>query len=157
MSRHGLKLAMVAAVATLGTLGVATDSAQAHGNRHRLTFEDVTTASTFVDLDHNEAPDPGDYFVFHEEATVGDSVIEYNDSQCVVGFDNNFLCHVVIVIGQRGQVTVDGSVAAPGGAFPGDFDLAVTGGTGEFAGARGYAHVHRVSETVSQDSLYLRG
>ena len=156
MTRSKL-MAILAATAALGAgaMAAVAGPASANGKGEALAFRDITTASTLVDVNHNGVPDPGDYFVFHEEATSHRSVVEYNDSHCLVGFADQYLCHVVVVVSGRGQVVVDGSVAAPGGAFPNDFDLAITGGTGEFSNAGGHAHVHHVSDTVSEDTLFL--
>jgi hypothetical protein len=150
-------MAILAATAALGAGALAAVAAPAGANSTDdvLAFRDATTASTFVDLNHDGIPDPGDYFIFHEESTRHRSVVEYNDSQCLVGFAGQYLCHVVVVVGGQGQVVVDGSIAAPGGAFPTDFDLAITGGTGDFSNAGGHAHVHHVSDTVSEDTLFL--
>jgi hypothetical protein len=150
-------MAILVATAALGAGAPAAVAASASANSKGevLAFRDVTTASTLVDLNHNGVPDPGDYFVFHEEATRHRSVVEYNDSQCLVGFADQYLCHVVVVVSGQGQIVVDGSIAAPAGAFPTDFDLAITGGTGDFSNTGGHAHVHHVSDTVSEDTLFL--
>ena len=149
-------LATTAALSA-GALTAVTAAANTNTNSksETLAFRDVTTSSTFVDLNHNNAPDAGDYYIFHEELTRHGALVEYNDSQCLVGFADQYLCHVVVAVSGRGQVVVDGSIPAPGGAFPNDFDLAVTGGTGDFSNAAGHAHVHHVSDTVSEDTLFL--
>ena len=152
-------LASIVVVAVgAGWFGVAaaTDGPGDRSNERRtLTFVDETTAATLVDFNKNGAPDPGDTFVFHEQYVTAEIMVEYNDSTCTVGFEDNYLCHVVVVVVGRGQVVVDGSVMAPGGVFPVDFDLPVTGGSGDFATARGYARVHHVSDTVSRDTIVL--
>ncbi|MCX4824722.1 hypothetical protein OG883_33675 [Streptomyces sp. NBC_01142] len=55
----------------------------------------------------------------------------------------------------RGQVTWQHLQTTPIGTPPSDFDLAVTGGTGAYATARGYGHVARISESGGAFTLYL--
>jgi hypothetical protein len=55
----------------------------------------------------------------------------------------------------RGQVTWQHLQTTPVGTPPSDFDLAVTGGTGAYATARGYGHVVRISEPGGALTLYL--
>jgi hypothetical protein len=149
-------IAGTAAAAVAMVVAVGPANAGGAGTHHEaLRFRDVTTGTAFVDVNHNRTPDPGDSFVFHEQDVRHGTAVEHNDSQCLVGLAEEYLCHVVVIVEGRGKVVVDGSIAAPGGAFPADFDLAVTGGTGDFARARGYAHVHHVSDTVSDDTLVL--
>ena len=156
--RRALLASIVVVAVGAGWFGVAAaaDGAGERTNHGRtLTFVDETTAATLVDINQNGAPDPGDTFVFHEQYVAREMRVEYNDSTCTVGFADNYLCHVVVVVVGRGQLVVDGSVTAPGGVFPVDFDLPVTGGSGEFATARGYARVHHVSDTVSRDTIVV--
>jgi hypothetical protein len=155
---HAYKFLALAASAVFlggGAAAAVVSPASADTNAEALAFRDITMASTFVDLGKNGVPVPGDFFLFHEDATKHGVVVEYNDSQCLVALAGQYLCHVVVVVNGRGQITIDGSIPAPGGAFPTDFDLAITGGTGAFASARGRAHVHHISDTVSEDTLYL--
>ncbi|MGW7365372.1 hypothetical protein ACWGI8_18500 [Streptomyces sp. NPDC054841] len=55
----------------------------------------------------------------------------------------------------RGQVTWQHVQTTPVGTPPSDFDIAVTGGTGAYATARGYGHVARVSDGGGGFTLYL--
>lgn len=55
----------------------------------------------------------------------------------------------------RGQVTWQHLQTTPAGAPPSNFDLAITGGTGAYATARGHAHVASISESGGALTLYL--
>ncbi|MFP1628107.1 hypothetical protein ACLB9X_23735 [Streptomyces sp. 5K101] len=55
----------------------------------------------------------------------------------------------------RGQVTWQHLQTTPGGAPPSDFDIAITGGTGAYATARGHAHVAGISESGGALTLHL--
>ncbi|MFD3440472.1 hypothetical protein ACFWU3_23535 [Streptomyces sp. NPDC058685] len=55
----------------------------------------------------------------------------------------------------RGQVSWQHLQTIPVGAPPSDFDLAITGGTGAYATARGHGHVARVSQAGGALTLYL--
>ncbi|GGW65783.1 hypothetical protein [Streptomyces xantholiticus] len=55
----------------------------------------------------------------------------------------------------RGQVTWQHLQTTPAGTPPSDFDLAITGGTGAYATARGHAHVASISESGGALTLYL--
>ncbi|MFF3691240.1 hypothetical protein [Streptomyces sp. NPDC002187] len=55
----------------------------------------------------------------------------------------------------RGQVTWQHLQTTTVGTPPSDFDLAITGGTGAYATARGYGHVARISEPGGALTLYL--
>ncbi|WP_405575298.1 hypothetical protein OG317_35755 [Streptomyces sp. NBC_01167] len=55
----------------------------------------------------------------------------------------------------RGQVAWQHLQTTSPGAPPSDFDLAITGGTGAYATARGHGHVARVSQSGGALTLYL--
>lgn len=55
----------------------------------------------------------------------------------------------------RGQVSWQHHHTNPVGSPPSDFDIAVTGGTGAYATARGYAHIARTAESGGALTLYL--
>jgi hypothetical protein len=54
-----------------------------------------------------------------------------------------------------GQVTWQHLRTSPPGTPPSDFHVAVTGGTGAYATARGYAHIARISESGGSFTLHL--
>ncbi|MFC5805001.1 hypothetical protein [Streptomyces formicae] len=54
-----------------------------------------------------------------------------------------------------GQVTWQHLQTTRVGTPPSDFDLAVTGGTGSYATARGYGHVEAISQSGGALTLYL--
>jgi hypothetical protein len=145
--------ATISAAALLATPVAARDTHDT--GRETLAFHDVTTATAFVDLNHNGTPDPGDSLIFHEKDHNADPNAERNDSVCVVALDDNVLCHVVVTLPNRGQIDLDGSIHAPSGNFPANFDLAVTGGTGDFARSRGYGRVHQTSDTTADDTIVI--
>lgn len=135
MGRKSLFVGCAVAAATLTVVLVASPGTGVATEGSTITFRDKTVASTFVDVNHNGVPDPGDSSIAHEIAVDHPRGYEHNDSQC----------------------TVAGSVHAPGGNFAADFDFAITGGTGSFATARGYGHVHQLSATESLDTVHLVG
>ena len=158
MSRRRVAaMSAVGAAAVAATALLASPATAGARNSHRetLKFHDVTTASAFIDRNGNGTPDVGDALTFHEEDRRSTNIVEYNDSQCLVALDAEFLCYVVVTVHGRGEIVLDAAIAAPGGNFPDDFDLAVTGGTGDFATVRGTAHAHHVSDTASDDTLFL--
>ncbi|MGW1882548.1 hypothetical protein [Streptomyces sp. NPDC001970] len=55
----------------------------------------------------------------------------------------------------RGQVTWQHLHTVPTGAPPSDFEVAVTGGTGAYATARGYAHIASISASGGAFTLHL--
>lgn len=55
----------------------------------------------------------------------------------------------------KGQLTVQGLVTISDAV--GDFDLAITGGTGSYRGARGIAHVHPLDPTNQQVEFTVTG
>lgn len=152
----GVVVTLVATALAALTLAPPSLGGDRETRSETITLHDTTTATAFVDLNHDMAPEPGDSLLFHEEYRRSATLIEFNDSQCLVALGDTYLCHVVVTVVSRGEIDLAGSVRAPGGAFPGDFDIAITGGTGDFARARGYGHVHQTGDTTADDTLVIR-
>lgn len=151
----GVASTMLAAGLVAIVLASTAEAGDRDTRHETIRLHDTTTATSLVDLNHNSVPEPGDSLLFHEEDRRSGNVVEYNDSQCVVALADTYLCHVVVSVVDRGEVDLDGSIPAPGGAFPADFDIGITGGTGDFARARGYGHVHQTSDSTAEDTLVV--
>jgi hypothetical protein len=144
------------AIIALTIPSVTSAAAGGHDSRQEtLTFHDLTIGTAVVDINHDSNPDPGDNFIFHEQDRRNATIVEYNDSTCTVALADEYICHVIVTVADRGEIVLDASINAPGGQFPTDIDLAITGGTGDFTHARGYGHAHHISDTVSNDTLYI--
>jgi Dirigent-like protein. len=100
---------------------------------------------TVKDVDLNvgdKAWGPGDSFMF------SDTLYEETDTtrvgsehgQCILQPTSGWnLCSVAVIITGRGEIMVQGALHFTPKAR--SFDMPITGGTGDFANVRGYAHL----------------
>ncbi|UUN30761.1 hypothetical protein [Streptomyces sp. FIT100] len=157
------KWAMAAATAlSLATLaGSASASSEAHApDRHgyvkRTEVIRLTSTGTGTTMVDNGAPGRG----------IGDQIIITADlfrrgigygtegAVCTRVSADTTHCTGTFSL-RRGQVTWQHLQTTPIGTPPSDFDLAVTGGTGAYATARGYGHVEAISQSGGALTLYL--
>jgi hypothetical protein len=114
-----------------------------------------------VDIDvDGEGPTPGDYFVFRDNVfdEHGEDLVGRLNGQCYFHFpftetETALYCEGSLTLFDRGQLTFQ-SV----GLFTEEtntFDVAITGGTGEFVKARGEVHVQFLSETEERLVVHL--
>ncbi len=149
----------------IGVLGIAIAGVLAGGGAALASSASphITTAETirvvehdsqqkFVDFNHNNRPDVGDMFAFAGTLTNPSSHKRVGTVQgnCTVLFGDTANCLATATVTGRGTIEVAG---ASGDAK--DFDIAVTGGTGQFQNARGQIHIHQVNDTDSVDTLRL--
>ena len=145
------KLAVFGAVLALGAMMVGTTLTGASaGTGEEIQFRAVTTESGFVDVGET-GTSLGDEFIFHD-------VLKHAGAK--IGHDGG-VCTVTSVRGPESQCLVTGYLSGgPGfalqglskdtGKLPVEFVFAVTGGTGQYQGASGEAHVVVVSDTVAR-------
>jgi hypothetical protein len=98
---------------------------------------------------------PGDVFLFVSSLTdpADGSRVATVRGQCTVQIGFSQMCQAGAFLVDRGQIFVSGVIQATD--QPTAFDLAITGGTGEFENVRGSVHIDPVSDTVSEDTLTL--
>jgi Allene oxide cyclase barrel like domain len=92
---------------------------------------------------------PGDSFMFVDKLTdpADGSVVGKAHGSCTFELQQWAYCQAGAVITDRGQIVVDGFIKGSDG--PSTFDLAVTGGTGEFDNVRGSLEVAETSNNKS--------
>ncbi|MGW8949474.1 hypothetical protein [Streptomyces sp. NPDC055709] len=125
-------------------------------DRARTKVISVTTTGTGTTMVDNGAPGPG----------IGDQVVitanlfrkgvSYGDEGAVctrVAAQTTHCTGTFRLPG--GQVTWQHLQTTAVGKPPSDFDIAVTGGTGTYANARGYGHVARISGSGGSFTLHL--
>jgi hypothetical protein len=144
-----VKYAVLLAVAAIAAIAVATTgSAQLPPGPHTLTFKEFDKGSkfTFVDAakpkaDRKHPPSQGDYFAFVTPLTDQGKIVAELDAKCTVmkaarnGHPGEIdLCEGVVNL-------ADGSLTLQTRVISGKpIDGAVTGGTGNYANARGTFH-----------------
>jgi len=135
-----------------GGVALASSSSPQITTAQTIRLLEHDTHQGFVDLNHNHRPDTGDQFIFAGVLTNPSTHKQAGSvtGACTVTFGQNALCQAIGTLNGRGQVTISG---ISGNAK--DFDLAVTGGTGQFQNARGQIHIHQVNDTDSVDTLHL--
>lgn len=100
-------------------------------------------------------PGPGDFFMFVDsltDPTDGSSVGKVR-GRCEFQLQRWFYCEAAAFIGDRGQILVEGF-----GQFTEElptFDLAITGGTGEFDNVRGSLHIETLTPHRSRFTFDL--
>jgi hypothetical protein len=136
---------------TNGSVGVAS-AAVASDRSIRLTAVQTNFRAFFTGP--NGSPAPGDHLVvqqslFYDPAQkmpAGTAFIE-----CTFDWSQNTVCTANARLNNRGQVALDGYV----GNTP-SFTIAITGGTGEFAGVEGTADVNNARQTVQTITLHIQ-
>ena len=143
--KHARALAVTTAALTVAGTALGTALAVPGNAAQTMTFSGHPLNpdnQSFVDVNHNGQPDPGDAFV------VADTL--YNSSGKAVGYDRG-TCTIIHVAGQNsGEVACHVIAAIPGGQliFEGIQKIqnefvegAITGGSGDYAGRDGSARV----------------
>ena len=116
---------------------------------------DTTVKDAFVDVG-KKGFSVGDSFMFVDRLTseADGSPVGTVRGQCTFNLRAWALCEAAVFIGDRGEVIAQGAVAFTEEAAA--FDVAVTGGTGEFENVRGSIHIEGTSdENVSTLTLHL--
>lgn len=149
------KLAAFGAVLALGAmmLGTTLTSASA-GTSEELQFRAVTTEATNLDLGE-DGLSLGDEFIFHDVLKRGGEKIGHDGGVCTVTTVRGPETQCVVTFSlSGGQITIQG-LASQAGDLPLEFVFAVTGGTDQYQGASGEAHVVIRSETVARVTIDL--
>jgi hypothetical protein len=154
MRRSWIVLVTVAAILSLGMIGVVSIASATPTNQH-----DITTAQTFTVFGHatnfkminvdGKGMGPGDYAVERWALRRSGAPAGRLNDQCTINFNQTpsnptALCSFAFTFTGKGEITGDGSVVfapAPEGFRPVPFNLPVAGGTGSYQNARGQIHV----------------
>ena len=156
-TRWGLLVAVVAAVGTVGWGSIAAATTTHAGGRGgdgttlRLTTETVQSSS--IDLG-KKGLSQGDEFLFAEDLFRGEKKVGTDGGVCtatrVLPSATEFQCVITVSL-RRGQLTLQGLFAE--GQDPMRF--AITGGTGAYRDAGGYAVVPSVESTTNHVTLHV--
>jgi hypothetical protein len=157
-----LAVLVAAAGATLAFANGEGSSGDDNGEAKTFTVFTKIDQQNFVDLAPTDKPSLGDMIVFSttvSETRGGDSIgssgvvctivhvsddLKTTTSQCVATLSLS-----------GGQITAQGLVTTTEGQTSPPFDVAVTGGFGEFEGAGGHVTVEDLSETEERLTFHL--
>ena len=147
------------AVAAVTAIGVGVASAGSPSTKHNvLRFDAAQASEVQLQLGKGESL-IGNEFIDHWTLTRNGAASGSLDTTCqlVSSNDTSSTAQCVATAAlAKGQITIQGLVAL-GQNGPGDFDLAITGGTGAYRSARGVVHVHPVSQTAEQVDIEVTG
>jgi hypothetical protein len=167
-----IKITLAAILAVLFTVaGVTLASADSSGTRddngQAIELFSVTAQFAFIDTDRSgDGPTLGDEFVFADDLFdhKGGKKVGTDGVVCTIvrleppnkPTEATLQCQATISL-SGGQITVQGLFTTPtaDNELPPPFDLAVTGGTGEFEGASGHITVEELTETESNITVFL--
>jgi len=147
----------MSAVAAAGLLGLIGGSVAANAGTDITSPETITTVGTvvkdrFVDVGR-KGPSVGDTFATTLDIKSQAGVdLGTERTQCAVGTGKWAICTGTFDITGRGEIVGTGAVNIA--SETPDFDVPITGGTGDFANVRGVAHVH-LTENGETDTLEL--
>ena len=145
------------AVAAAGLLGLIGGTVAANAGTDITSPETITTVGTtvkdkFVDVG-KRGPSVGDTFATTVDIKSQAGVdLGTERTQCTLGTGRWAICTGAFDITGRGEIVGTGMVNL--GTESPDFDVPITGGTGDFANVRGVAHVH-LTENGETDTLEL--
>jgi hypothetical protein len=152
-----MRTKVMAAVAAVGLLGLIGGAVAASAGTDITAPETITTVGTvlkdkFVDVG-KQGPSVGDTFAttLDIESQAGVD-LGTERTQCTIGTGRWAICTGAFDITGRGEIVGTGAVNL--GTESPDFDVPITGGTGEFANVRGVAHIH-LTENGETDTLEL--
>jgi hypothetical protein len=148
-------VAVVAAAGLLGLLGgtmVANAGTTAIPSPETITTVGTEVKSKSVDVG-KQGPSVGDTTAWTLDIKSQAGVdLGTERTQCTVGTGKWAICTGTFDITGRGEIVGTGAVNIASEAP--DFDVPITGGTGDFANVRGVAHVH-LTENGETDTLEL--
>ena len=152
-----MRTKVMAAVAAVGLLGLIGGAVAASAGTDITAPETITTVGTvlkdkFVDVG-KQGPSVGDTFATTLDIKSQAGVdLGTERTQCTIGTGRWAICTGAFDITGRGEIVATGMVNF--GSESPDFDVPITGGTGEFANVRGVAHVH-LTKNGETDTLEL--
>jgi hypothetical protein len=147
----------MSAVAAVGFLGVIGGTVAATAGTSIPAPETITTVGTvlkdkYVDVG-KKGPSVGDTFATTLDIKSQAGVdLGTERTQCTLGTGLWAMCTGAFDITGRGEIVGTGMVNF--GSESPDFDVPITGGTGDFANVRGVAHIH-LNENGETDTLEL--
>jgi hypothetical protein len=147
-------VSVVAAAGLLGLIGGTVAAAAGTGipSPETITTVGTTVKEKFADVG-KRGPSVGDTFVTTLDIKSQAGVdLGTERTQCTIGTGQWGFCTGAFDITGRGEIVGTGMVNF--GSESPDFDVPITGGTGEFANVRGVAHVH-LTQNGETDTLEL--
>jgi hypothetical protein len=152
-----MRTKILVAVAAAGLLGLIGGTVAANAGSDITAPETITTVGTavkekFVD-NGKKGPSVGDVFATTLDIkSQAGADLGTEKTQCIIGTPPWAMCTGTFFISGRGEIVGTGAV----NIFTenSDFDVPITGGTGDFANVRGVAHVH-LTEDGETDTLEL--
>jgi hypothetical protein len=152
MKRIIIGAAVLTGLASLGAAGAGCASAAAPAAHHRVQVLQLHTKDLSDVVNHAGHGGPGDMFaVVYDLRTPGGAEAGKAYLSCTQATASVNLCHAAYVL-HGGQIDVQ--VAVPGTAT-GETLLAVTGGTGAYAGVTGWARAVDTGPDTSDRTFYL--
>ncbi|GAA0663679.1 hypothetical protein GCM10010193_13890 [Kitasatospora atroaurantiaca] len=138
-------------------------AAPAHGGHGHGGGEKVfelttrTTQDTHLDADKDGLPSPGDEDIFTEDVFRDGKKVGTDGGVCtILRTDNGGVAQCLVTLSlEEGQITTQGLVTNILADAPGEFDIAITGGTGAFSKARGHLHGSNVTEAGATLEVHL--
>lgn len=152
-----MKNAFVGMVAAAGLLGLIGGTVVASAGTSIPSPETITIVSTTVNEKGvdvgKKGPSVGDTYAWTADIKSQAGVdLGTERTECVRGLGRWAICTATFDITGRGEIVGTGTVNF-GNVSP-DFDVPITGGTGDFANVRGVAHFH-ITEDIEMATLEL--
>ncbi|MBT2408765.1 MULTISPECIES: hypothetical protein [unclassified Streptomyces] len=147
----------LAAILTCAPVAAALAGDGGHGGERAFELVERNIQETFVDVDNNGVPSPGDTQVFTNDLFRDGKKVGTGGGVCTIlstSDGGEAQCNVTLAL-KEGQITSQGLLYDVLTAAPSDFDAAITGGTGAFSKARGEIHGSFVSPTEVRLEVHL--
>ncbi|HEX4219213.1 MAG TPA: hypothetical protein VHZ02_12625 [Acidimicrobiales bacterium] len=144
---------ITALLLAFATLVLPAPSAGALTKPQTLTYTTKLLTLTPVPVagQTSSASQPGDYVVITDSYLQGGKQVGTDDVHCILITTKQSLCFVAVAL-PKGQIELQG-IGPAGGT--GDFTVAVTGGTGAYANARGTATIKSGANNTGTESFHL--
>lgn len=150
-----MRIASLAAAAVAAAALIAAPAAQAHKpKRITLSYTTKLTSLTPVPISGqtSDTPVPGDYVVITDEyLDKKGKVVGHDVVHCILITTKQSLCNVAVQL-PKGQLELQG-IGPAGGT--GDFVVAIIGGTGAYAGARGEARIKSGANDTGTETFHI--
>lgn len=151
----GLRVSFAFAVAAVsaGTAVLLTPNAEALTQPQTMTYSTKLTTLTPVPVagQTSSASQPGDYVVITDSYSQGGKAKGTDVVHCMLVTTKESICFVAVSL-PKGQIELQG-IGPAGGT--GDFTVAVTGGTGVYANARGTATIKSGAHNTGTETFHL--
>lgn len=151
----GLRVGMAIAVGAVGASTVVgqAPNASALTKPQTLTYKTKLTTLTPVPVagQTSSASQPGDYVVITDSYSQRGKAAGTDVVHCVLVTTKESICFVAVAL-HKGQLELQG-IGPAGGT--GDFTVAVTGGTGAYANARGTATIKSGAHNTGTETFHL--